>query len=177
MKWDKITWLSMSSPAILVLMLVMTWPSIGLMSPGVSLVTGSWLCQLLVTGSWLCQLLCCWWLMWVGPSPAQAVSSVHWARGPHRTGMGHQLRPGFILENYWMEGYIEFICIYKTYYNMYPSMNSMYPSDEFNIYRVSQKKQWLVESCHWGPLGWARVKCRVIFKEFRKFPILWAQKL
>ena len=40
-----------------------------------------------------------------------------------------------------------------------------------NVYRVSQKKVWFVENCHWGPLSWARVKSRTIFEKFRKFSI------
>ena len=39
------------------------------------------------------------------------------------------------------------------------------------IYRVSQKKLGFVENCHWGPLGWARVKSWPIFEKFRKFSI------
>ena len=43
-------------------------------------------------------------------------------------------------------------------------------NESSDIYRVSQNLGF-VENCHWGPLGWARVKSWPIFEKFRKFSI------
>ena len=60
--------------------------------------------------------------------------------------------------------YIDLLLVRNEKKNIVKPKNS-------RTYRVSQKKVSLVENCHWGPLGWARVKCRTIFEKFRKFSI------
>ena len=45
------------------------------------------------------------------------------------------------------------------------------------MYRVSQKKGWLVENGHCGPLGWARVKSRTIFEKIQEILYLIDTKI
>ena len=62
---------------------------------------------------------------------------------------------------------------YLHFINAKPELDQLFKKTQIKLvlfmYRVSQKKQWLVENGDWGQLSCARVKSRVIGKNSGNF--------